>query len=33
MLTDQAIVAAVRAAGPRDGYTISDVRAEDGVLA
>lgn len=32
MLTDQAIVAAVRAAGPRDGYTISDVRAEDGVL-
>jgi len=32
VLTDQAIVAAFHAAGPRDGYTVSDVRAEDGVL-
>lgn len=32
MLTDQAIVAALRAAPPRDGYRCSDVRAEGGVL-
>lgn len=32
MLTDQAIVAAMRSAPARDGYTVSDVRAEDGVL-
>ncbi len=33
MLTDEAIVAALQAAPPRDGYAVSDVRAEGGVLS
>lgn len=33
MISDDAIVAALRTARPRDGYGVTDVEAEDGVLS